>query len=766
MYRKTLDVHKNGIQFLLQGFETADNMSRVIEISLMASGDAIDFPLEKVEALMYVTTPNAAEPSINKCTIKDNKVVYDVLPIVEEGITTMQLKIIEASTDGATGILATPKFAVEVTKSDADDSSAIQTTTFTALEDAMAKAKTVYDERFLRMELSSDCIFRAYYADGTVYETDFLKRLFHNGDVILSESYAHGGTGVRAGEDTDNSMYYSNVSKSEALKAKDIMKNSEAILEEVKLHGVYTAFKVDFESGEIKYVSPSYQFKVNIRTGDLEAIGQSNSFDDEIGRIVQEWLAKNKIILSDLQDISTTHTEVLGKHTTEIENLKKIAESHSENLEALNSIKIEECFQEIERNSGSIKSADNENELYKFKPLWTRHVTMKDGTIGDRRGPYAISPNGRYIAVQPYKSRKLHLYRTSDFSLVGSIDVPGDGLGRIEMDDDFGVVCVSEFAGYNGNTYDRDWYEDMFGRYYYFEYVFFKYTDNSIEAVTTAGTIGKRLPGRIFNSSLGYHISGSQYFWFLTETRTDDDDDHEITYLHCLNKSNNAIVTIKTFVDDAPNKTYNYNCYRIYRDGNDVLLQTIRREYTGVVITIDQVDSDANSNELFHLSINAEDVGTQRFPNPQIVALDRISPTPQVPKAAYRMVISGTTYDGSTYGGLTQVYGFNNALLSACTTSIAPQEEYTRDSLLKLDAWIDMEVLYNTSGDSMDVSTLSTSKVTADVVYQLNGVGYSELDVGAVNVKDGIYISEGSYGIGYVFLDVVDIVEGGLIRVE
>ena len=124
MYRKTLDVHKNGIQFMLQGFETADNMSRVIEISLMASGDAIDFPLENVVAVMYVTSPGATEPSINECTIKDNKVVYEVLPIVVEGITTMQLKIIETSVEGATGILASPKFAVEVSKSDADDGNA------------------------------------------------------------------------------------------------------------------------------------------------------------------------------------------------------------------------------------------------------------------------------------------------------------------------------------------------------------------------------------------------------------------------------------------------------------------------------------------------------------------------------------------------------------------------------------------------------------------------------------------------------------------
>ena len=326
-YQKTLDVHKNGIQFLLQGFETADNLSRVIEISLMASGDAIDFPLEKVEAMMFVTTPNAKEPSINKCTIKDNKVVYEVLPIVEEGITNMQLKIIETSTDGSTGILASPKFAVEVTKSDADDSAAMQTTTFTALEEAMAKAKSVYDERFLRMELTSDCIFKAYYADGTVYETDLLKRLFHEGNSLLSESFAKGRTGIRAGEDTDNAKYYSNVSKSEALNAKNIMENSEKILEEVKLHGVYTAFGIDFETGEVEYVSPSFTFKVNLETGELDAEGQEYTFEDEVGRIVEKWLLANGIVLSELQKISTSHTN-------EISSLKATAETHAEKISA------------------------------------------------------------------------------------------------------------------------------------------------------------------------------------------------------------------------------------------------------------------------------------------------------------------------------------------------------------------------------------------------------------------------------------------------
>jgi hypothetical protein len=327
-YRKTLDVHKNGVQFMLQGFETADKLSRVVEVSLMASGDAIDFPLERIMAMMYVTTPSAKEPSINECTIKDNKVVYEVLPIVEEGITIMQLKLIEISPEGAKSVLASPKFAVEVTKSNLDDGSAVQSTTFTALEDAMAKAKAVYDERFLRMELTNDCIFKAYYADGTEYETDILKKLFHNGNVLLSESFAHGNTGVRAGEETDNSMYYSNVSKSEALNAKAIMENSEEILEEVKLHGMYTAFSVDFETGEVEYVSPSFKFKINNETGELEADGQTYTFDAEVSRVVTDWLAANGVVISDLQAIAETHTE-------EIAELKETDEKHTEDIAEL-----------------------------------------------------------------------------------------------------------------------------------------------------------------------------------------------------------------------------------------------------------------------------------------------------------------------------------------------------------------------------------------------------------------------------------------------
>lgn len=317
-YRKTLDVHKNGVQFLLQGFQTADNMSRVIEISLMASGDAIDFPLERVVAVMYVTPPGATEPSINECTIVDNKIVYNVLPITTEGITKMQLKLIETSIEGAKSVLASPEFAVEVSASEMGDEDENPVTSYTALENCIAKSESAYNSRLMRIELTQDCIFRAYYAGETedhetIYETDILQKLFLNGNVLLSESYAHGGTGVRTGEDTDNSKYYSNVSKSEALNAKNIMENSQDILDEVRLHGVYTTFSVNFDTGEVEYVSPSFDFKVNSETGELEAKARAYEFEPTVYQIVEDWLAKNGVSLGDLQTISKTHTEQIDK---------------------------------------------------------------------------------------------------------------------------------------------------------------------------------------------------------------------------------------------------------------------------------------------------------------------------------------------------------------------------------------------------------------------------------------------------------------------
>ena len=344
-YRKTLDVHKNGTQFVLRGFETSEKLSRIVEISLMASGDAIDFPLENIMALMYISSPGSELPTIKECEIKDNKIICEVSPLVTEGISTIQISLMETSPSGASSVLYTPKFNIEVTKSIVNDTALEQNSDFGILKNAISAAKTVYDQRFLRMELTDDCIFKAYYADGSWYETDILKKLFHNGNVLLSESFAHGNTGTRIGEDTDNAKYYSNLAKSEALNAKEILEESEGVLDEVRKQGVYTAFDLDFDTGEIEYVSPSFSFFVNTDTGKLDAIGQSYSFSEEIYRLITMWLAQNGVVLSDLEKISTTHTELLT-------NLGALVDAHSESIGNHESTLLE-----------------NSNDLREIKPL-------------------------------------------------------------------------------------------------------------------------------------------------------------------------------------------------------------------------------------------------------------------------------------------------------------------------------------------------------------------------------------------------------------
>lgn len=273
-YRITLDTHKNGIQRTLQGFETADNMARRISINLTAGGDTFELPLDHVVALMYVTTPDATEPSINECSIKDNTIIYDALPINTKGITEMQLKVIETRVNGARKVLLSPRFALEVAESGASDDSAEQSTTFTGLETAVAQAKAVYDARLVRIEVDEECMFRAYYADGTVYESDVFYEMVYKANYLMAQSYAVGSTGVRDGEDTDNSKYYSNVAKSASIDSVAANESIKGLVDEARTLIIQTVFKVDFDTGRLVYESGSYTFNINTDTGHLEVMAQ------------------------------------------------------------------------------------------------------------------------------------------------------------------------------------------------------------------------------------------------------------------------------------------------------------------------------------------------------------------------------------------------------------------------------------------------------------------------------------------------------------
>lgn len=277
-YRITLDTHKSGIQRTLQGFETVDKMARRISINLTSSGDTFEIPFDHVYAIMYVTPPNAEEPSANHCIIDNNTIIYDVLQtdMAIEGIVHMQLKLIEGTAEGARRVLISPKFALEVGKSETNDDGAEATATFTSLENALIQAKSVYDSRLLSVEITPDCRFLVHYADGTVYENDYFNDALYNGNAILSESYAKGATGTREGEDTDNAMYYSNVSKSASIGVFEAVEEVGRIRDEARMSSIYTVFGVDFETGNVNYLTANYDFEIDKDTGDLMVNGGEN----------------------------------------------------------------------------------------------------------------------------------------------------------------------------------------------------------------------------------------------------------------------------------------------------------------------------------------------------------------------------------------------------------------------------------------------------------------------------------------------------------
>lgn len=311
-YRITLDSHKSGIQRTLQGFETADGMARRIAINLTASGDTYEIPFDNVYAMMYVTRPNTEEPSINMCVIEDNTIVYDVLQsdTSAEGIVHMQLKLIEGRPDGARKVLLAPRFAIEVSGSETDDEQVKKTATFTALEDMVAKAKTVYDHRLLSVVMTDEYVLTVTYADGTVYESDSLKEAFEWADGIVVN-----------GQTLLNQMIYeANLSKAYAKETKEARDASVEARNDITEKSAYTTFAVDFETGCITYLSQNYTFSID-DNGDLifESLGEW-SLTEETKRILEELIKTTK---DDIANLDAKLTSVENGMNSKIASVEK-----------------------------------------------------------------------------------------------------------------------------------------------------------------------------------------------------------------------------------------------------------------------------------------------------------------------------------------------------------------------------------------------------------------------------------------------------------
>ena len=88
-------------------------------------------------------------------------------------------------------------------------------------------------------------------------------------DAKLSQSYAVGGSGVRDGEDTDNSKYYKEQAELSATQSSDLLedikKEHTDTLKDIEdaVSGKIADFKVDLETGHLLYTGGAFNFHVN-----------------------------------------------------------------------------------------------------------------------------------------------------------------------------------------------------------------------------------------------------------------------------------------------------------------------------------------------------------------------------------------------------------------------------------------------------------------------------------------------------------------------
>lgn len=87
----------------------------------------------------------------------------------------------------------------------------------------------------------------------------------------LSKSWAIGESGIRPGEEYDNSKFYANQAKTYEQEYNKLYKESNDILNEIKSSTDIVSFEVNEETGELMYDDGrGYDFTVNDETGELE----------------------------------------------------------------------------------------------------------------------------------------------------------------------------------------------------------------------------------------------------------------------------------------------------------------------------------------------------------------------------------------------------------------------------------------------------------------------------------------------------------------
>lgn len=190
-YRFSLDTHRNGVQKTIQGFETRDNVSRLLEITLTEGSKTYLIPTDGTTAVMNVLFADGST-DIVVCEIEDNKILVDTTNITKtNGTVECQIQII-GSKNKKTFVLAAPRFALEVWNSIdiSDDPELVEK--YSALVEALKQAKEYSDHALEKIEVDEDFTLRFIYKNGVEYTNDTFKdaisRLIEEEQEVLREA--------------------------------------------------------------------------------------------------------------------------------------------------------------------------------------------------------------------------------------------------------------------------------------------------------------------------------------------------------------------------------------------------------------------------------------------------------------------------------------------------------------------------------------------------------------------------------------------------
>ncbi len=136
IYRKTLDVQKQGIQFTVNAAKN-EALSRQIVLTIVDGGKPFDFDSENLQAVLYAIKPDG-NILYNDCVRNGNTLIYTFTQqtLTAAGDVVARIKI--TASDDDTQVLYAPQFIIQVEDVSEFDNAVVSTNEYSALVSAVS----------------------------------------------------------------------------------------------------------------------------------------------------------------------------------------------------------------------------------------------------------------------------------------------------------------------------------------------------------------------------------------------------------------------------------------------------------------------------------------------------------------------------------------------------------------------------------------------------------------------------------------------------